>query len=283
MHQSMETGVNKPNHSFIDIIALESQSFEKDCHLSIQIGLNGFSFCINNSKEILAIESYNYSLSQLEENLKKNKWLAKNYASTNITINSKKFTIIPSLIYNNKDRKKYLKLNHVRIDQLDFLLDVVKPIESHIVYGISIAEQDIITTFFPKSKVKHFSSIYLPNILTKYKNNDGQTMIVNIDYMQMHITVIENSKLLFFNVFDYKSAVDCIYYILFVCEQLEINTENIKLEFMGDIKKDYELYDLAYTYIRHVNFVKRSVNLSPNIDSLQEHEYYTLLHQHLCE
>jgi len=70
---------------------------------------------------------------------------------------------------------------------------------------------------------------------------------------------------------------------LFVCEQLEINTENIKLEFMGDIKKDYELYDLAYTYIRHVNFVKRSVNLSPNIDSLQEHEYYTLLHQHLCE
>ena len=120
-------------------------------------------------------------------------------------------------------------------------------------------------------------------MLTKYKNNDGQTMIVNIDYMQMQITVIENSKLLFFNIFDYKSAVDCIYYILFVCEQLEINTENIKLEFMGDIKKDYELYDLAYTYIRHVNFVKRSVNLSPNIDSLQEHEYYTLLHQHLCE
>ena len=279
----METGANKPYHSFIDVIALKAQSLEKDCHLSIQIGLNGFSFCIRNNKEILALESYNYSLSQLEENIKKNKWLSKKYSSTNITIRSKKYTIIPNLIYKNKDRKKYLELNHVKTEQLDHLSDEVKPIESHIIYAISIAEQDIITTFFPKSKVKHFSSIYLPNILAKYKNNDGQTMIVNIDYMQMHITVIENSKLLFFNIFEYKTVPDCIYFILFVCEQLEINTEYLQLEFMGDIKKDSKLYDLTYKYIRHVKFAKRIVNLSPNINSLLEHEYYTLLHQHLCE
>jgi hypothetical protein len=108
-------------------------------------------------------------------------------------------------------------------------------------------------------------------------------MIVNIDYMQMHITVIENSKLLFFNIFEYKTVPDCIYFILFVCEQLEINTEYLQLEFMGDIKKDSKLYDLTYKYIRHVKFAKRIVNLSPNINSLLEHEYYTLLHQHLCE
>ena len=70
----METGANKPNHSLIDTKSLESQSI-KDCHLSIQIGLNGFSFCIRNSAEILAIESYNNSLSQLEESIEKNKWL----------------------------------------------------------------------------------------------------------------------------------------------------------------------------------------------------------------
>ena len=47
----METGANKPYHSFIDVIALESQSFEKDCHLSIQIGLNGFSFALEITKK----------------------------------------------------------------------------------------------------------------------------------------------------------------------------------------------------------------------------------------
>ena len=52
---------------------------------------------------------------------------------------------------------------------------------------------------------------------------------------------------------------------------------------MGDVKKDSEFYNLAYTYIRTINFSKRLVKLSPNINSLDNHEYYTLLHQHLCE
>ena len=80
-----------------------------------------------------------------------------------------------------------------------------------------------------------------------------------------------------------KIKITTFYFILFVCEQLEINTEYLQLEFMGDVKKDSELYDLTYKYIRHVKFAKRIVNLSPNINSLLEHEYYILLHQHLCE
>jgi len=278
----METGANKPNHSLIDTKSLESQSI-KDCHLSIQIGLNGFSFCIRNNAEVLAIESYNNSLSKLESTIEKNKWLSQEYASTNITISTKKYTLIPASLYKIEDRKKYLELNHIRTEQLDSLADEVKSIGSYTVYGISKAEQDIITTFFGKSKVKHFSSIHLPYMLLQHKNSEGKIMIVNVDYKQMHITVIDHSKLLYFNVFNYKTAHDCIYYVLFVCEQLELNSEHLLLELMGNVKKDSEFYDLAYTYIRHVNFAKRKVTLSPNIDLLLEHEYYTLLHQHLCE
>ena len=283
MHLSMETGANKPIHSLIDTKTLESQSIDKDCHLSIQIGLNGFSFCIRNSSEILALESYNNSLSQLEDTIEKNKWLSKEYASTNISISTKKYTLVPASLYKNEDRKKYLELNHIRTEHLDVLKDEIRPIDSFSVYGISKAEQEIITTFFPKSTVKHFSSRHIPNMLTKYKNVEGQKMIFNIDYKQMHITVIDNSKLLYFNVFNHKSAHDCIYYILFVCEQLELNPEHLSLELMGNVNKESELYELAYTYIRNVTFSKRGVSLSPNINSLLEHQYYTLIHQHLCE
>ena len=132
----METGANKPNHSLIDTKSLESQSI-KDCHLSIQIGLNGFSFCIRNNAEILAIESYNNSLSQLESTIEKNKWLSQEYASTNITISTKKYTLVPASLYKNEDRKKYLELNHIRTEQLDSLADEVKSIGSYAVYGIS--------------------------------------------------------------------------------------------------------------------------------------------------
>jgi hypothetical protein len=120
-------------------------------------------------------------------------------------------------------------------------------------------------------------------MLANNKNNEDKKMIVNVDYKQMHITVLDHSKLVYFNVFNHKNAHDCIYFILFVCEQINLNPEQLVLELMGDVKKDSEFYNLAYTYIRTINFSKRLVKLSPNINSLDNHEYYTLLHQHLCE
>jgi hypothetical protein len=279
----METGVNKPIHSLFDLKALESISLVDDCHLSIQIGLNGFSFCIRRESEILGIEAYNYPLSQIEKSIDSNKWIMQKYASSNITISTKKSTLIPSILYKNEDKKSYLEFNHIRSEKLEVLADEIPQIDSYSVYGISKAEQEIITTFFPKSTVKHFSSIHIPNMLANNKNNETKKMIVNVDYKQMHITVIDHSKLVYFNVFNHKNAHDCIYFILFVCEQVNLNPEQLVLELMGDVKRDSEFYNLAYTYIRTVNFSKRLVKLSPNIDSLNKHEYYTLLHQHLCE
>ena len=90
----METGVNKPIHSLFDLKALEALSIVDDCHISIQIGLNGFSFCINKDSEILGLESYNYPLSQIEKSIESNKWIMREYASSNITISTKKFTLI---------------------------------------------------------------------------------------------------------------------------------------------------------------------------------------------
>ena len=278
----MVTGVNKPVHSLFDLRAIEAHS-ENECHLSIQIGLNGFSFCIHNKSEILGLESYNSPLSQLESTIEKSEWIIKNYASINTTINTKKSTLIPSSLFHVKDKDKYLNFNHTRTDNLEVLSDEIKQIDSYVVYGVSKAEQDIISTFFPKSTIKHFSTAHITNMLLLSKNEAEQKMFVNIDYKQMHICVTENNKLLFFNIFSYKNAHDCVYYILFVCEQLKLNPELIQLELMGEINKDSEIFNLIYTYIRSVSFTERLVKLSPSIDNIDKHQYHTLLHQHLCE
>ena len=137
----------------------------------------------------------------MESKIEKNRWLIQNYASTNITVNTKKYVLIPKLIYKNEDRNKYLKLNHTSTEQLESLSDEVMSIESFVVYGISKAEQDIITTFFPKSTIKHISSTHITNMLAKYKNCEEKTMIINVDYRQIYITVLDHTKLIFFNIF----------------------------------------------------------------------------------
>ncbi|MBL6657516.1 MAG: DUF3822 family protein [Flavobacteriales bacterium] len=283
MRLSTEIGVNNPAFSSFDLKALELHSLPQECHISIQIGLNGLSYCIRNDKEILGIESYEQSLSQIEKIFKENNWLSKRYVSSIISITTKKSTLVPSTIFSNEYRKDLLKLNHRKIEELDILTDEISILDSHCVYGISKAEQDIITTHLPSSKVKHFSSRYIPHLLSENKNFDGQKMIVNVTHNQICISVFDHSKFIYHNVFNYKNAHDCIYYVLFTCEQVELNPENIVLEFMGDISKDDEIFTLAYTYVRTIEFSQRKVSVSQNIEKINSHNFYSLIHQHLCE
>lgn len=279
----METGVSNPAFSSFDLKALELHSLPQDCHLSVQIGLNGLSFCIRNKDEILGIESYEQPLSQVEDVIRDNVWLSKDYASSNISFTTKKSTLLPSVIYSSENKKELLRLNHRKIEELDILADNISVIDGYCIYGISKAEQDIVSTYLPNSTVKHFCSKYLPHLISENKNFDGQKMIVNVTYNQIVMSVFEHSKLIYYNVFNYENAHDCMYYILFACEQVELNPENIVLEFMGDISKNDDIFNLAYTYVRTVEFSQRLVAISQNIEQINSHKFYSLIHQHLCE
>jgi len=283
MRQSMETGVNNPAFSSFDLKAIALHSLPQDCHLSVQIGLNGFSFCIRNEKEILGIESYEHPLSQLENSIKNCEWLSKDFASSTISFTTKKSTLVPSAVFSNDNKKELLKLNHRKVEELDVLVDEISVIDSLCVYGISKAEQDIITTYLPNSTVKHFCSRYIPHLLSENKNFEGKKIVANLTYNQIIISIFDHSKFIYYNVFNYKNAHDCIYYILFACEQLELNPENTVLEFMGEVSKNDEVFELAYTYVRTVEFSQRKVAISQNIEKIDSHKFYSLIHQHLCE
>lgn len=86
--------------------------------------------------------------------------------------------------------------------------------------------------------------------------------------------------MIFFNSFQYQTAQDFIYYILFTYEQLELNTESNPLYLIGRVDTDDSYYEQAYTYIREVNVVDNNFFISD--DLLLHHQvpkqYYILFH-----
>jgi len=279
----METGVNNPSYSSFDKKALESLSLKEECHLSIQLGLNGFSFCIRNDKEILGLEAYDLAISQIEAKLAQISWLKENFASNELCFTTKKHTLIPNPIFDSNQKEKYLSFNHKKTDALTILTDAIRPLDCQLVYGVSKAEQEIIQSYFPKASLKHLCTTYIPFLLSENKNKNEQKMIANLSYNQLQLSLIDHSTFKYYNVFNFKNAHDCMYFILFAFEQLELNPEEVILELTGNVNKDSEFFELAYTYIRHVKFRKGIVTVSPNIEKFSKHQYYTLIHQHLCE
>ena len=208
----METGVSNTTHSLFDLAALQQNATEQ-YNLSIQLGLNGFSFCIRKDNVILAIESYHHALSQLENTLKNHDWINKKYASTHINITSS-HTLIPSSIFDINEQKNYMHFNHYRSENQEVFSDKLQQIEAHQVYGISVPEQELINTFFPKATIRHYGSTLI-DIILQQKSNTPQ-LYIHIQNKSMNILVCNEKGLQLFNTFKHQSAEDFIYYTLFV-------------------------------------------------------------------
>ena len=81
-------------------------------------------------------------------------------------------------------------------------------------------------------------------------------MYVNVAKTHLDVIVTNNSELLLINSFAYDTKEDFIYYILFVAEQLDLDTEKFLLTLSGVISKYDDIYKITYKYIRNINFVK---------------------------
>ena len=95
----------------------------------------------------------------------------------------------------------------------------------------------------------------------------------------IEISVVENEQLQLFNIFEYHSKEDFIYYVLFVFEQLKLDVETTIIHLSGNIDKNDELFNLIYTYVRHVEFEKLnfSYNYSEKVSSDKLHHHYLIL------
>mgnify|MGYP000967435394 CR=1 FL=1 len=82
---------------------------------------------------------------------------------------------------------------------------------------------------------------------------------------KFEIIVVQNQKLLLFNSFDFVTKEDFIYYLLFTTEQLNLNPENFKVQLLGVISEDSELFEIAYKYVRNVSILDVS-NIENNND-----------------
>ncbi|MDV7188428.1 DUF3822 family protein [Lutibacter sp. TH_r2] len=259
--------------------------------LSIQISLDGFSFCIYNSyeKEIVALSSYELEydttitpeqhLVFIKDVFEKETILKSNFKSVLVTHYNNLITQVPKPFLDKDNLESYLKYS-------------VKLLENDYVTFDEIENSDIVNVYIPFVNInnflidiygtfvfKHSSTRLIETILVNYKNNDKDYMFINVLNNTFELVILKNTKFQLYNQFSFKTKEDFIYYLLFTAEQLELNPEEFELKLSGEIEKESELYTVCYQYIRNISFleVKNFPSLLNN--ELSKHSYYTLLSQ----
>ena len=261
----------------------------EDKHLSIQLSLDGFSFCIYNKllNEIEAFAEYQFNqgsispfkhLELVEKIVDKEPILQHKYKSVNVIHSNNLVTQVPKPLFNKNNLADYLK-------------HTVKVLENDFITYDTICNTDIINVYIPFVNInnylldkygsfiyKHSSTIFIENSINEFKNLEGDFCIVNVLDTNFEMVVLKNNQFKLFNCFNFTTKEDFIYYILFTAEQLKLNPEEFNLILLGAIEKESELYSILYQYIRNIKFYSPN-NFPKLLNCISAHSHFTLLNQ----
>ena len=236
----------------------------KHTALSIQISLNGLSFCIleSTTKTISFLKHIIFSkrlnpfevLDYLKKTFETEKALHIDFNHVTLLHVNELSTLVPKALFNEESLADYLKFN-AKILRSDFItFDDIAINNSVNVYVPYVNINNYIFDKFGKFDYKHFSTVLIERLLDNEKHTESTKMFAHISLTHFELIVIQNGNLLLYNSFSYKTKEDFIYFVLFTIEQLNLNPDTLQLVLLGQVIKNDALYKIAYKYIRHVNF-----------------------------
>ena len=245
--------------------------------LLLQVGLNGFSYCIVDTlqKVILAIKEIDFTTFsntlKVEENYFKafidNSELRDSYDEIVVLHDNNLDTFVPKALFDDQFLGTYLQYN-TKVFETDFFAsDEIANYEMNHVYIPYVNVNNFLLDQFTTFNYKHVSSILVSKVLDISKNIDEKQVFVHFSSNRFEIIVVQNQKLLLFNSFDFTTKEDFIYYLLFTTEQLNLNPEHFKLYLLGTISEESELFSIAYKYVRNISLL--------DVSELQKHNEFS--------
>ena len=254
--------------------------------LSVQVSLNGLSFCVFDTLLNQAISLKNIPFSSFQKSakiedlfevvFKENLELTATYDEVLVIHSNNLSTFVPVALFDEEFIGSYLQYNTKVFETDFFTFDELPTYEMNNVYIPYVNMNNFFVDKFGSFTYKHSSTILVSQLLLVSKNNEDRKMFVHLLDSHFEIIIVQNQQLLLYNSFDYKTPEDFIYYLLFTAEQLQLNPENFKLELLGSIAEEDEFYKIAYKYVRNVTLMEQEMP-SINFSVSQKREHFILL------
>ena len=272
-----------------------NEANKKNYGLSIQLGADGFSFCIyyKQSQKFMGYESVIFKQPVSGDKLasffvaiqKEHPWLNGEYQSVMVFFEPEKTTLIPNPLFDPDEKELIARFNFTIPDHHNIRHEPVESLDASILYPFPDNLEKILSEIYPGVIIKSHLGAMTEILLISTKNLPvAKRIYVNVRSAYLDLIILEGKKLLFCNSFGYRSKQDFIYFIIFVMEQLNINPEEIELIFSGKIDKKSDLFDIAYKYVRHIDFQPLPDNYSFSyvFNEIPAHMFFGLIHSPLC-
>lgn len=270
------------------VIANNISEKENNLELSIQISLNGLSFCVLNKesntivylkrlyedKKLTPIKILDTLINAFETQTE----LQETFKNVLIIHDNELSTFVPKKLFNPDLLADYLKFNS-KILKSDFIAyDEIETNDSVNVYVPYVNINNYVYERFGIFSYKHISTILVEKILEAEKYAQNTKVYLHVEHSQFNLVVISKGNLVLYNSFEYNTKEDLIYYLLFTMEQLNLSPESVDVLLLGNIKLNDDNYNIIYKYIRHVSFGTRFDDYKFKNEPASHHSNFPLIH-----
>lgn len=248
-------------------------SLEEFNKLSIQVSLNGLSFCALDTigKKIISADRLIFEKSlapnELQENLKslleKHGLTTKDFSEVVVVHNNGLFSFVPKSLFNVDELANYLKFNTKILANDHIAYDTLESYDLVNVYVPFVNINNYIFDLYGEFEYKHNGTVLVQALLNAPSMTKEPICYIHVGQNQMEITVISQKRLLLYNSFIFHTNEDFIYYLLFTMEQLQLDPETTKLRLFGGLEEGGSVYDLCYQYVKDVSIFKPSIAAYP--------------------
>lgn len=243
---------------------------EKFHKLSIQVSLNGLSFCVWDTigNDMIVSENIVFQKELTPYGVQKElKAVCEKHDISNTSFSdiivihrNNLFSLVPKSLFDEKELANYLKFNAKILANDHLAYDEIENHDMINAYVPFVNINNYIFDLFGEFVYKHSGTVMIESLLNSHVGNKKPVCYAHITETQMELTVVAKKKLLLYNSYDFVTKEDFMYYLLFTMEQLQLDPENVSLKLFGAIEKDDDLYNLCYQYVKDVSLFSPTIS-----------------------
>lgn len=263
-----------------------------DYHLSIQLGLDGFSYCIIDiriNKYLvfqhipLIVSKPQFLPRKVEAIFDQEERLSAVYKSVSITFSTNKVTLVPLEYDESSDAQKIASLINEVLRTEEQHTDLITAFGYQL---ISSCPKELIIAL--KRKYTNFTfmhkSVALIQTAAAQRDEKKNTLMINFEKKYIRMIVFKNGQISLYNSFYFKNEADFLYYTLNIWQNLLFDPDRDEILLGGFVAEDSGYIRQLKKYVRDIRFLcpAEGFNYGNLFESVPKHQFVSLLNTYSC-
>lgn len=264
--------------------------------LTMQAGFDGFTYIILDSgrNKFIAIKHEHFQISEsnpdelskkISSIIDSDDLLCCKFKNVRFIFKTQKVTLIPDTLFDKDNLSQLFHFNHPISEHETLHYNKLSEIDAINAFSIPFEIIETIYNRFANAKLFNQVTPFADYNIKKYKTKSNkQRMIVNIDNGFFDAIIIFSSSLQLYNNFNYNTEDECVYFIMYMIEQLNINPETVEL-FVSGIQKNSSLLLKMKKFIKNVTSEKQNdtFHYSYIFKNVPVYKFQNLININQCE